>query len=111
MARRIDIATCDLVPPIEVIPVSAVVKENARLVVAVDQRNRKSRSNLLNQRQLPIPQQRIRHAAPVVAKFLATAERQVVQNARREFIRQVDLRPSPVEILPVWQREVGRAGK
>src|SRR5215469_11829421 len=108
MARRLWIATRNLIRSVVVVAVAAVVKEHARLVVAVDQRYGKSRRNLLDQRQLPAAQQRVRQRTPVVAEFPAATERQIVKYACREVVRQIDLRQSPIQIFPVRQREVRR---
>src|SRR5580704_14739884 len=89
--------------PVEVVSVAAVVKEDARLVVAVDQWIGKSRRDLLNQRQLPVSEQRIRHPVPVIAESLTTTQRQIIEDTGGEVIREVDLRRTPVELLPIWQ--------
>ncbi len=45
----------------------------------------------------------------LLPQFLAFAKRQIVNHAGREIVIQVNLRESPVQILPVRQREVGGA--
>ena len=52
---------------------------------------------------LPVPQQRIRRPAPIVAKRLAFAKRQVVNHAAREVVSEVDLRVS--QIRPAYIRQ------
>src|SRR5262249_25638415 len=61
------------------------------------------------QRELPVSEQSVRQPVPVVAELPASSKRQIVQDAGRKVVIQIDLRQTPVEVFPVGQREVRRA--
>src|SRR5208282_1916579 len=112
----IGIAAGNLVGAVEVITVAAGVKGDARRtrpaeipVSTVNQGKGKAGRDFFDQRDLPAPEERIRHTVPIAAEALSVAEGQVIDNARGEIIVKVELRGSPIELLPIGQREIGRA--
>ena len=104
----IEVATRNLVRAVKVVPIAAGVEEDTGLVIAVDQRVRKPRGNFFDQRQLPVPQKRVRSVIPSIAELLAFAERQVINDATREVVIEVDLRQPPIELLLIREREIRR---
>src|SRR4029077_10384724 len=67
-----------------------------------------ARSNLFDERQLPAPQHGVGDLIPVTSILLAPAERQVVNDASREAVIEIDLRQRPVQFFPIRKWEVGR---
>src|ERR1019366_3165494 len=63
---------------------------------------------MFDEGQLPIPKSCVGRAIPVTAELLAPAERQIVNDATREIIVEVDLRQTPIQLLPIRKREIGR---
>src|SRR5579864_7155964 len=98
---RIRIATGNLVWALEGVAVAARVEGDARRIVVVDQREREARCDFLNYVQLPAAEKRVRHVVPIAPKLLASAERKIVNHARREVVVQVDLRWRPIQLLPI----------
>ena len=95
------IATGDLVGSVPVITVSSVLEEDTGLVVAVDEWNWESGRNSFDQRQLEVAEKRVGQAIPAAPELFATAEGQIVNDAAGEAVVQVDLRKTPVQMLPV----------
>ena len=106
----VGIAAGDLVGPVEVVVVAAGIEGSARLVDAVDQRNRESGRDSLDQRRSANPpRMALVTAFQSPPNCFALAERQIVDDAAGEAVIEIDLRQRPIEVLPVGQREVGRA--
>ena len=109
MVSRIRIAARNLVRTVKVVGITAGVEGHAGGVHAVDQGNRESGGNSFDERQLPAPKHGVGDVTPSASKLLAPAERQVVNDASREAVIEIDLRQRPIQFLPIRKREVGRA--
>ena len=108
MVSGIETAASNQVGTVEVVAIAAGVEGDAGGVRAVDEGNREARSNLFDERQLPATKQGVGDLVPVTAIFLAPAERQIVNDAGGETVIQVDLRQTPIQRLPIGEREIGR---
>jgi hypothetical protein len=109
MARGSRVAASNLVRTVEVVEIAASGEGDSGGVCAIDQRNREARSNFLNERQLPAPKQGVGDVTPITSILLAPTKRQIVNNASREAIIEIDLRQRPIQILPIRKWEEGRA--
>src|SRR6266852_5381674 len=105
---RVRVATSNPVRPVKIVPVAAVLEEDSRLVKAVDQGDRKSRGDFFDERQLPVTKKRVGCAIQIMAELLAPAEGQIVNDATAEAVIKVDLRQTPIEVLPIGEWEIGR---
>src|ERR1700688_400625 len=110
----VGVAASHLVWTVEVVAVAAGVKGHARdarpakiSVSAVNEGISETGGDLLNKRQLPAAQNRVGRFAPTVAKLLTRSEGQVVDHTASKVMMQVDLGGSPIELLPIRQREIG----
>ena len=110
MVGRIRVAASNLIWAIEVVPVAAIVEgwKLSGLVCAVHQRHTEAGSNLFDERQLPAPNHGVGDLIPVTSILLAPAERQVVNDASREAVIEINLRQRPVQFLPIRKWEEGR---
>src|ERR1700722_6379713 len=109
VVRGVGTAASDLVRTVEVVAIAAGIEGDAGGVGAVDEGNREARSNLLDERELPASKQGVGDPIPVASILLAPAERQIVNEAAGETVVEVDLRQCPIQFLPIWKWEVGRA--
>src|SRR5579863_1055990 len=75
-------------------------------VAAIDNEYRKSRGRLFDDRSLPASHDGISRPVPCVSPFPAFAERQLINDAGREIVVQVDLRKPPIQCLPIRERKV-----
>src|SRR6266852_7529430 len=105
---RVRVATSNPVWPVKIVPVAAVLEEDSRLVKAVDQGDRKTRGDFFDERQLPVTKKRVGCAIQIMAELLAPAEGQIVNDATAEAVIKVDLRQTPIEVLPIGEWEIGR---
>ena len=101
MVSGIRIAPGNLVRTVEVVAITAGVEGGAGGVRAVDERNWEARSNFLDERQLPAPEQGVGDVTPITSILLASAKRQVINDATREAVIEIDLRQRPIQILPI----------
>src|ERR1700716_860478 len=92
MASGIGIAASNPVRTVEVVAITAGVEGDTGGVRAVDEGNREARSNLFDERQLPAPNHGVGDLIPVTSIPLAPAERQVINDASREAVIEIDLR-------------------
>ena len=86
------VATGDPVGPVPVISVAAILEEGAGLIIAVDQRNRESGGDSLDQRHLEVAHDRVGHLIPTAAELLSAADGQIVNDTAREAVCEMDLR-------------------
>src|SRR5579864_1107827 len=55
---------------------------------------------------LPASADRVANGVPVAPPFLPFAEGQLINDAGGEVLIEVDLRESPIEVLPIRKREI-----
>src|SRR5512135_554196 len=82
--------------PVEAI--SVPLEEGAGLVVAGDHEHGKPGRGFFNCVYFPVSQNGVGRSVPVAPKALALAEGQIVENAGRELVVEVELRKTPVQL-------------
>src|SRR5215469_5521437 len=83
--------------------VSVIGKEHPGSVSAINDKQRKPRRGVFDHVQLPVAQDCIGCTAPVAAKVLALAKRQVVQNAGGKVVVEIELRHAPIQLAVTRQ--------
>src|SRR5215831_10614611 len=85
--------------------VAVTVEVHTRLIGAGKDKDREPGGDPFDDVDLPVSENGVGDIVPVAAELLAMPKRQVVNNARRKAVVQVDLGKRPVELAPIWQRE------